>query len=98
MDATAKTFRYLDADEVAAQRNAARGRRNDVLSTVSLCQSVAFAIAACGWRFSVELREWMTEQKSQTFPKVTPIAEPKVFKPGTLPAVGRNSILSVSKS
>jgi type IV pilus assembly protein PilP len=28
-----------------------------------------------------ELRQWMAQQKSQTFPKVVPISEPKQFKP-----------------
>ena len=27
MDATARTFRYLDADEVKAQRDAAKGKK-----------------------------------------------------------------------
>jgi type IV pilus assembly protein PilP len=30
-----------------------------------------------------ELRQWMAQQKSQTFPRITPISEPKQFKPET---------------
>ncbi len=38
-------------------------------------------ISACSGGSDDELRQWMSEQKSQTFPKVTPLAEPKQFKP-----------------
>ena len=42
---------------------------------------VAMTLAACGAASEDELRQWMAEQKSQTRPKVTPISEPKQFKP-----------------
>jgi len=38
-------------------------------------------LAACGTASEDELRQWMAEQKSQTRPKITPISEPKQFKP-----------------
>lgn len=41
----------------------------------------AFTLAGCGLSNEDELRQWMTEQKSQTRPKVAPISEPKQFKP-----------------
>ena len=43
----------------------------------------ALILVACGVSSEGELRQWMTEQKSQTRPKVAPIAEPKIFKPET---------------
>jgi type IV pilus assembly protein PilP len=42
---------------------------------------VALMLAGCGASSEDELRQWMQEQKSQTRPKVTPISEPKQFKP-----------------
>ena len=41
----------------------------------------ALMLAACGPASDDELRQWMAEQKSQTQPKITPISEPKQFKP-----------------
>ena len=41
----------------------------------------ATLLGGCGASSEDELRQWMTEQKSQTRPKVTPISEPKQFKP-----------------
>jgi type IV pilus assembly protein PilP len=39
------------------------------------------ALTACGVTGEDELRQWMAEQKNQTRPKITPISEPKQFKP-----------------
>lgn len=39
------------------------------------------ALGACSSASDDELQQWMAQQKNQTFPKVTPIAEPKQFKP-----------------
>ncbi len=38
-------------------------------------------LAGCGASSEDELRQWMTEQRNQTRPRVTPIPEPKQFKP-----------------
>jgi type IV pilus assembly protein PilP len=43
--------------------------------------AVVMVLAACGASSEDELRQWMTEQKSQTRPKVAPISEPKQFIP-----------------
>lgn len=43
--------------------------------------SVVLMLAACGSSGDDELRQWMTEQKSQTRPRIAPISEPKLFKP-----------------
>lgn len=42
---------------------------------------VLSALAGCGASSEDELRQWMAEQRSQTRPRVTPIPEPKQFKP-----------------
>lgn len=42
---------------------------------------VAVTLVGCGATSEDELRQWMAEQKGQTRPKVTPISEPKQFKP-----------------
>jgi len=39
------------------------------------------ALGACSSAPDEELQQWMAQQKSQTFPKVKPISEPKQFKP-----------------
>jgi type IV pilus assembly protein PilP len=54
-------------------------------------------LTACVGASDVELRDWMTEQKSQTFPKVTPIAEPKQFKPETYPQLAEIDPFSLKK-
>ena len=38
-------------------------------------------LSGCGEPGADELQQWMAEQKSQTRPKVAPIAEPNQFKP-----------------
>jgi type IV pilus assembly protein PilP len=38
-------------------------------------------LAGCGASSESELRQWMTEQKSQTRPRIAPISEPKQFIP-----------------
>ncbi len=43
--------------------------------------AAALVLAGCGASGDDELRQWMTEQKSQTRPKVAPIAAPKQFVP-----------------
>ncbi|MDP1656082.1 MAG: pilus assembly protein PilP [Hylemonella sp.] len=41
----------------------------------------AVTLTGCGASSEDELRQWMAEQRSQTRPRVTPIPEPKQFKP-----------------
>ena len=41
---------------------------------------VAALLAACSSSTESDLRGWMAEQKNQTRPKVSAIAEPKQFK------------------
>ena len=38
-------------------------------------------LAGCGASGEDGLRQWMTEQKSQTRPRIAPISEPKQFIP-----------------
>lgn len=45
--------------------------------------SLLLLLAACSNSTDDELRQWMTDQKSQTRPKISPISEPKQFKPET---------------
>lgn len=39
------------------------------------------AMVGCSSSNEDELRQWLTEQRNQTQPRVTPLAEPKQFKP-----------------
>jgi type IV pilus assembly protein PilP len=45
--------------------------------------STVFFLLGCTSASEEELRQWMAQQKSQTFPRITPISEPKQFKPET---------------
>lgn len=45
------------------------------------CLCVLSVLTACGAASDDELQQWMAQQKSAAHPKITPIAEPKVFKP-----------------
>ena len=45
--------------------------------------SLTLLLGACGAASDDELTQWMTEQKSNTHPKVPPLTEPKQFKPET---------------
>lgn len=49
---------------------------------------LAMMLAACGASSEDELRQWMTEQKSQTRPRVAPISEPKQFIPESYGQIG----------
>ena len=42
---------------------------------------IVLVLAGCGASSEDELNQWMADQKSQTRPRVTKIAEPKQFKP-----------------
>ncbi|MFM2034747.1 MAG: hypothetical protein RL459_12 [Pseudomonadota bacterium] len=46
-----------------------------------LLAGVAALLVGCSSSDQMELQQWMAEQKSQTRSKVTPISEPKQFKP-----------------
>lgn len=43
--------------------------------------SILLLLSACGASGEDELRQWMAEQKNQTRSRVTPISEPKQFRP-----------------
>ncbi len=42
---------------------------------------MATVLMGCGSSTEDELRQWMTEQRNQTRPRVAPLSEPKQFKP-----------------
>lgn len=50
-------------------------------SRVFLSLALAAILTACGVSPEDELRQWMAVQKSETHPRIKPIAEPKLFKP-----------------
>lgn len=54
-------------------------------------------VAGCSASREGELRLWMAEQKSQTRPKITPISEPKVFKPESYDQVTAVEPFSIEK-
>lgn len=48
---------------------------------IGLVAALTTVLVACGGGDDDGLQRWMAEQRNQTRPKVTPIAEPKVFEP-----------------
>lgn len=47
---------------------------------IALCIS-CLALVACGDNSNQELRQWMSTQRAQVVPKVTPVSEPKKYHP-----------------
>lgn len=45
-------------------------------------------LVGCGASGEDELRQWMTEQRNQTHPRIKPISEPKPFKPESYSQAG----------
>jgi len=45
-------------------------------------------LTACGVAPEDELQQWMALQRSETHPKITPIAEPKLFQPENYASAG----------
>jgi hypothetical protein len=84
LEATAKTFRYLDPEEIAAQRKAAKpGAKGMKWTSVHAGHVLALSTAltsACssGHR---GLQPWMSGAAPPTRPKITPISEPKRYVP-----------------
>ena len=71
MNVTAKTFRYLDTNEINAQRKAAsqasRASHHDVFkTTVLLC--LAGFLTACGSSSRDELSQWMPSKRRRRTP------------------------------
>lgn len=54
-------------------------------------------VAGCSASGDGELRQWMAEQKNQTRPKITPISEPKLFKPESYDQVTAVEPFSIEK-
>ena len=52
-----------------------------IFKGLSLLAFLVLGLVGCGASSEDELRGWMSEQKRQTQPRVTPIPEPKLFKP-----------------
>lgn len=50
--------------------------------------ALGLALAGCGGGEGEELQKWLADQRNQTRPKVTPIPEPKVFKPESYGQMG----------
>ena len=64
---------------------------------VLACCLGGLMLAGCGASDEDDLQTWMTEQRSQTRPSVTPIAEPKQFTPQAYTQVGTTDPFSSQK-
>jgi type IV pilus assembly protein PilP len=53
-----------------------------------LLLSLICLLTACGFASQDELRQWMSEQRNATHPKVAPISEPKQFQPENYATAG----------
>ncbi len=54
-------------------------------------------LTACGVAPEDELQQWMAQQRSETHPKITPIAEPKLFQPENYASAGEMEPFSNQK-
>ena len=69
MDATARTFRYLDEEEQAAQKRAARGGEEEMRTLGFLWLGVAVVgLSGCMGSEQEDLQRWMAEQRAQVRP------------------------------
>ncbi|MBC7434901.1 MAG: pilus assembly protein PilP [Bdellovibrionales bacterium] len=59
--------------------------------------ALGLVLAACSSSGEDELQQWITEQRNQTKPKVTPITEPKLFTPQTYTQEGSTEPFSNQK-
>lgn len=64
---------------------------------VALIAAISISVVACGASSDQALSVWMAEQKSQTRPKVKPIAEPKKFQPESYSQVAEVDPFSIQK-
>ena len=92
MDATARTYRYLDADRgrSAAEgrsREGRQGRGSEEMTSRSQCDRVCWPaslllalLAGCGGE-QEELQQWMEQQRREVKPNVPPLSPPKKFDP-----------------
>jgi len=62
-----------------------------------LALAALMALGACSSSSQEELQQWMAQQKSQTFPKVKPLSEPKQFKPENYNEVTEFEPFSIKK-
>ena len=62
-----------------------------------LAVGLVLILAGCGSSGEDELRQWMAEQRRLTRPKVTPIPEPKQFKPEPYSVAGARDPFSREK-
>ena len=82
MEAVAKTFRYLDDDEIAAQRKAKEAQKSGDramsirylrLAAIALSAGVLSMLSGCGGNGDDDLRKWMAEQGASARGRLEPI-------------------------
>jgi hypothetical protein len=86
MDATARTFRYLDDDEANAQRKAAapkasRRLRNEAPSRTALIVAAGALSAAAAATSTSELRQELAEATKDFRGQVPPLPQVKAYEP-----------------
>ena len=85
LDAVAKTFRYLDEEEIAKQRKAAKdakdkAARNEALAAPSRWARASL-LAGCGGESHQDLRAWMAEQGKGARGQLDPLPQIKPYEP-----------------
>ena len=83
MEATARTFRYLDPKDPGPEN---RSQRSEINERLGCKPWKSRCWAPCCWRAVAamtkdELRRWMSDLRATTKPRVTPLTEPKQFHP-----------------
>jgi type IV pilus assembly protein PilP len=89
MEATARTYRYLDAAEIAEQRKASSRQSRSTGQEMSRAPAshpragrlmLAALLVGCSAEHE-ELREWMEQQRREVKPSISPMQPPKKFDP-----------------
>ncbi len=112
MEATARTYRYLDANEIEEIRRAAAAAKAKAAgqagreashelasasrSSTSSMLAGCLGLAACAGDED-ELTQWMEQQKREVKPSVEPLSAPKKFNPQAYMALGPVEPFSTQK-
>ena len=85
LEAEARTFRYLDEEEIAKQRALAEGQGKGegeaMKPRVAPILAIALALSACGGESHQDLRAWMAEQGKGARGKLDPLPQIKPYEP-----------------
>ena len=83
MEAVAKTFRYLDEDEIAKNRAQAESQGQEMKYATAICLCGTLMLAGCGSSGHPDLDAWMKDQGKTAKGKLDPLPQIKPYDPFT---------------